>query len=203
MKSVLCLLSFSSLILFARAEQQNVTSFDIIGAQPDPSNIEYVSDPEDDEADLVLPPLDVEPIDAIPQWHRWCPKKIYSICKKKEYVAVTLKKGSYEVGKRICSACGGKLIEINGDYQKFKKLVDDQTFIGCADAVMHNYLSGHKKETVSLRNVINTLIPKFVKRMIRKSTDFKSSADKFVLDDPNYELLKPIKQLLFKNGSNK
>lgn len=49
---------------------------------------------------------------------KWCPKKIYYVCKKKEYVAVTLKKGSYEEGKKLCYACGGKLIEIKGDYER-------------------------------------------------------------------------------------
>lgn len=101
-------------------------------------------------------------------------------------------------GKRHASIKSMEIAEINGDYQKFKELVDNQTFIGCADAVMHSYLNSFTKETVSLRNVISGLIPKFVKKMIRRNMPFKNAESKFVLDDPNYELLDPIKLSLYK-----
>lgn len=106
-------------------------------------------------------------------------------------------------GNRHAPILSMEIAEVNGDYQKFTDLVDEQTFNGCANSVMHSYLNGHIKDTISLRGVTSRMIPKFVKRMIRKKTDYKSSADKFVLDDPNYELLIPVKQLLYKNGSSK
>lgn len=106
-------------------------------------------------------------------------------------------------GNRHAPIMSKEIAGINGDYQKFKELVDHSTFVGCADTVMNSYLNGHTKDTVSLRGVIRKLIPKFVKRMIKKGTNFKSPGDRFVLNDSNYELLDSIKQLLYRNSSNK
>jgi glycosyltransferase domain-containing protein len=99
-------------------------------------------------------------------------------------------------GNRHAPILNMEIAEINGDYQKFNTSVDNQTFVGCADAVMQSYLSGHKITTFSIRDMISKLIPKFVKEIIRKSISFKTKAEKFVLDDPNYELLNPIKLLI-------
>lgn len=106
-------------------------------------------------------------------------------------------------GNRHTPISSMEIAEINGDYLKFKHLVDHNTFVGCAELVMNSYLNGHKKEKASLRTFIGKLIPEFVKRIIRKRTNFKSAAAKFVLDDSNYEHLDPIKGLLYKNSSNK
>jgi len=106
-------------------------------------------------------------------------------------------------GNRHAPILDKNIAEINGDYQKFKKLVDGQTFVGCADTVMNSYLNGHTKEPVSLTNVISNLTPKFAKDFIKKLTHFKSPGDKFILDDANYKHLEQISLLLFKNSSNK
>ncbi len=106
-------------------------------------------------------------------------------------------------GTRHASILSMEIAEIKGDYQKFKESIDDQTFLGHADIVMQSYLSGHVKEVVSLRDTISKMIPKFIKRWIRKGTSFKTSADKFILDDQNYGLLDPIKLLLYKDNVNK
>lgn len=99
-------------------------------------------------------------------------------------------------GNRHAPILNMEIAEINGDFQKFKALVDNHTFVGCADTVMQSYLSGHKIATFSMRDMVGRLIPKFAKKIFRRSLSFKSKAEKFVLDDPNYELLNPIKLLI-------
>lgn len=106
-------------------------------------------------------------------------------------------------GTRHVPIMSMEIAETNGDYHKFKELVDFNTFAGCADAVMHSYLNGHTKNTGSFRNTISKMMPETLKKMIRKSKVFRESELKIVLDKTSSELLSPITHLLKQNNSNK
>lgn len=106
-------------------------------------------------------------------------------------------------GSRHVPIMSIEIAETNGDYQKFKKLVDFDTFAGCADGVMSSYLNGHTKNTSSFRNTISKMMPETLKKIIRKSNVFRKSEIKIVLDQTSRELLNPITHLLNKNNLNK
>lgn len=106
-------------------------------------------------------------------------------------------------GSRHVPIMSIEIAETNGDYQKFKKLVDFDTFAGCADGVMSSYLNGHTKDTGSFRNTISKMMPETLKKIIRKSNVFRESEIKIVLDQTSRELLNPITHLLNKNNLNK
>lgn len=105
-------------------------------------------------------------------------------------------------GTRHVPIMSMKIAEANGDYKKFKELVDFNTFVGCADGVMNSYLNGHTKNSVSLRNTISRMIPEFIKKGIRKSGFFQNSEPKIVLDQISKEHLSSITLLLNKDSSN-
>lgn len=102
-------------------------------------------------------------------------------------------------GSRHVPIISMKIAEVNGDYQKFKKLVDFDTFTGCADRLMSSYLNGHIKNTGSFRKTISKMMPETLKKIFRKSKVFGESERKIVLDQTSSELLGPIIHLLNNN----
>jgi glycosyltransferase domain-containing protein len=106
-------------------------------------------------------------------------------------------------GTRHVPIMSMKIAEKNGDYQKFKELVDFNTFVGCADGIMNSYLNGHRKNIgSSLKNTIIRIIPKYIKKRIRKVEFFQKLDYKIVLDPISKEQISSIKVLLNKDSSN-
>ena len=101
-------------------------------------------------------------------------------------------------GNRHAPIMSMEIAKINGDYQKFKELVDHKTFVGCADMVMNSYLSGHSKSTVTLRNTISKMIPEFIKKGIRKIGFLQNSESNIVSNQISMECLSPIMSVLNK-----
>lgn len=102
-------------------------------------------------------------------------------------------------GTRHTPITNMKIAEMNGDYQKFKELVDSKTFVGCADKVINSYLNGQTMNNTSLRNSIRKMIPEVFKKAIRKSGFFQNPETKIGLDQLSKERLSPIAKLLNKD----
>jgi glycosyltransferase domain-containing protein len=102
-------------------------------------------------------------------------------------------------GTRHVPILSMKIAEANGDYQRFKELVDFNTFHGCADGVMKSYLSGRTKNIGSLRNGISNMIPEVFKKAIRKCVFFQNPKTTIGLGQISKEYLSPISKLLSKD----
>jgi glycosyltransferase domain-containing protein len=100
-------------------------------------------------------------------------------------------------GNRHAPIVNMKIAHVNGDYQKFEKLVDISTVVGYANIVMNNYLSGQATiNSSSLKRNVSRLIPSLIKKIVKKTIFFKSSNTEISLDQENNKLLKSITLLL-------
>lgn len=99
-------------------------------------------------------------------------------------------------GNRHAPILNMKIAELSGDYKKFRKLVDFNLSVGCADMVLNSYFNGKAKKTSFLRNTIRKMIPKRIKKLVRKSVFVKKSKPEVVLDKVVIEHLSSITLLL-------
>ena len=101
-------------------------------------------------------------------------------------------------GSRHLPINSKKIAEVNGDFEKFKELVDFNTFIGYSDIVINSYLYGQSKNNKTLRFRLISIIPGFVKMAIKKSIFFKNRSTNIQIDFSNNNDLYVISQLLNK-----
>jgi glycosyltransferase domain-containing protein len=106
-------------------------------------------------------------------------------------------------GTRHVPITSRKIAETNGDFQKFRELVDSNTFVGYSDLIINSYLNGHTKNTGYLRNIVSKMIPGVIKKLIRKYIIFQNPEPKIVFDNTSSELLSSITLLLMKESSTK
>jgi len=102
-------------------------------------------------------------------------------------------------GNRHVPILSMKIAEANGDYQRFKELVDFNTFDGCAYGVMNSYLSVHSMNRGSLRSNIGNMIPEVFKKVIKKCVYFHNPKTTITLDQISKKYLSPISKLLNKD----
>ncbi len=104
-------------------------------------------------------------------------------------------------GTRHLPVNSKKIADVNGDFDKFKKLVDFDTFSGYSDIVINSYLYGQSKNNNSLRFRLISIIPSFVKKAIKKIHFFKKWSNNTHTDPISNNAIQLITQLL--NNDNK
>jgi glycosyltransferase domain-containing protein len=95
-----------------------------------------------------------------------------------------------------------KIAQIQGDYGKFRNLLDKNTFNGYAEKVMTNYLHSHIKANGFFKFWISKIIPKNIKKILLKY--FFRNTKGFRVDLNQYQIntLNPITEILIKSNLN-
>lgn len=91
-----------------------------------------------------------------------------------------------------------KIAKMHGDYLKFSQLIDSDKTTRYAELVMHNYLNGRKEQVGFLRDTISEMIPKAIKKFVRKKILIAKPASRLELSKSDNELLHSITLLLNK-----
>jgi glycosyltransferase domain-containing protein len=104
-------------------------------------------------------------------------------------------------GSRHAPIVSMKIAQMHGDYSKFSQLIDSETTAGYADLAMNNYLNGRKEQVGFLRDAVSGMIPKAIKKFVRKKILTAKPASRLELSQSDNELLHSITLLLNKECS--
>lgn len=98
-------------------------------------------------------------------------------------------------GSRHLPIISKKIANENGDFIKFRNLVDQNTSIGYSDSIINNYIFGQSKNYGFFRSRISKIIPGVIKNVIKNNRYLKKNKPDIYLDNYAKEYISIISLL--------